>query len=248
MTERLRRMRQRVRKGILAFFALLFPLLFLFLSPFIIILSAMGGVINGSAIIFAMLFLLSLVGSRLFCGWLCPGGAVQDTASNANDKPWNSSWKNAWKYIIWIIWLSFIILLWIMHKPLKVNFFYMTGINIYIVIIYFIVVSLIYGFTIATGKRGMCHSLCWMAPFMIIGEKIADFLHIPRFRLKADSKACISCGQCNKRCPMSLDVCEMVKKGFIGSTECIGCLECVDTCPKNAISFGISRKTKGRTK
>lgn len=40
-----------------------------------------------------------------------------------------------------------------------------------------------------TGKSkyvmlGMCHSLCWMAPFMVIGEIVSDFLHIPRVRLK----------------------------------------------------------------
>lgn len=237
-------MRQKIRKGILAYFALLFPLLFLFLSPFIIILSALSGVVNGSAVMFGLLFLFSLVGSRLFCGWLCPAGAIQDYISISNSRPWNSKWKNASKYIIWVIWLSFIIFLWMVHRPLKMNFFYMTGIEIIFVIIYFIVMTIIYVFTIVTGKRGMCHSLCWMAPFMVIGEKVADFLHIPRFRLKTDSEACISCGQCNKRCPMGLDVHEMVKNGYTDSPECISCLECVDICPKKAIRCGISSLNK----
>jgi polyferredoxin len=184
---------------------------------------------------------VSLFGSRLFCGWLCPGGALQDQVANSNSRTWNSKWKNASKYIIWIVWLSFIIFLWIRHFPLKINFFYMSGINLFIVIIYFVVTTIIYVFSLLTGKRGMCHSICWMAPFMVIGEKIADFLHIPRFRLKADSNTCVSCKQCNRNCPMGLDVVEMVKSGKMDSTECISCLECVDGCSKKVITCGIQR-------
>jgi len=93
-----------------------------------------------------------------------------------------------------------------------------------------------------TGKRGMCHSFCWMAPFMIIGEKLADLLHIPRFRLKSESNQCNSYGKCTKNCPMSLGVAAMVKINGMDSTECINCLACVDDCPQHAIYCGILPK------
>ncbi len=235
-------MRQKIRKGILTLSALLFPLSFVLLSPYIIIMSAANGLINASAVVFAILFLYSVIGSRLFCGWLCPCGAVQDQISASNNKAWNSKAKNASKYIIWVIWFSIILFLWIKNNPHKLDFFYLTGIQINMVIIYFMVIAIVFIFSLCTGKRGMCHSFCWMAPFMIIGEKIADFLHIPRFRLKADSKACISCGKCSRQCPMSLNVEQMVKSGDLSSAECISCLECVDNCPKKAITCGVRRK------
>lgn len=234
-------MRQKIRKGILTFSSLMFPLLFFFLSPYVIILGASRGVINGSAIVFGILFLFSLIGSRLFCGWLCPGGAIQEQTANANDRQWNSKAKNISKYVIWVVWLSAIVFLWVRHWPLSADFLFAAGIELHIIIIYFAVTTIIYLFALLTGKRGMCHSLCWMAPFMVIGEKLSDLLHIPRFRMKADSDACISCGKCNKHCPMSLDVAEMVKTDSFNSTECIACLECLDSCPKKAISCGISR-------
>lgn len=237
-------MRQRVRKGILNFSALLFPVLFMFLSPYVIIAAASEGFINGSAIIFTLLLLYSILGSRLFCGWLCPGGAIQDYAAATNNKPWNSKMKNASKYLIWVVWLAFIIYLWSSGGSLSVSFFYMIGFDVNMTIMYFIVTTLIYFLTLALGRRSMCHSYCWMAPFMVLGEKAADFLQIPRFRLKADSKTCISCGQCNKRCPMSLDVQGMVKSDNMNSTECITCLECVDNCPKKAIGCGFGRAQK----
>lgn len=235
-------MRQRVRKGILVYSALMFPMTFLLLSPFIIVLSAAEGVLNGSAMIFGLFLMFSVVGSRLFCGWLCPGGAVQDYISAANNRHWNSKWKNRSKYVIWVVWFSFIVFLWIHNRPIKGDFLHFMGINKFYLIIYVIVVSIIYLFTLVTGRRGMCHSLCWMAPFMVIGESIADFLHIPRFRLKANPDVCVSCGKCSRICPMGLNVSDMVKSGSVDSTECINCLECVDGCPKKAIGFGICQK------
>lgn len=237
-------MRQKVRKGILVFSALMFPITFFFLSPMVIVMSAANGILNGSAMIFGLLLLFSIVGSRLFCGWLCPGGAVQDYVSGANNRCWNSKGKNLSKYIIWTVWFSFIIFLWIHNRPLKGDFLYLVNIDMLYIIIYAIVMTVIYLFTLLTGKRGMCHSLCWMAPFMVIGEKLADLLHIPRFRLKAKPDDCVSCGKCSRNCPMGLNVAEMVKSGSMDSTECINCLECVDGCPKKAISLGICRKQR----
>jgi polyferredoxin len=93
-------MRQRVRKGLLVFSALMFPITFFFLSPFVIVVSAAKGILNGSTMVFELLLLFSLVGSRLFCGWLCPGGAVRDYISDANNRCWNSNGKNLSKCII----------------------------------------------------------------------------------------------------------------------------------------------------
>jgi len=77
----------------------MFPFTFFFLSPFVIVLSAANGVLNGSAMVFGLLLLFSVVCSRLFCGWFCPGGAVQDCLSGAKNRHWNSKWKNLSKYI-----------------------------------------------------------------------------------------------------------------------------------------------------
>ncbi len=235
-------MRQRIRKGILAFSMLMFPLTFFLLSPYVIILSASTGVINGSAMVFGSLFLFSFLFSRIYCGWLCPGGAVQDMISGANKRNWNSKGKNVSKYIIWAVWFSLILLLWLKHLPLKGDFLFLYKFDGHYIMIYTIVMTIIYLFAISTGRRGMCHSLCWMAPFMVIGETVSDFLHIPRFRLKPKPDACVSCGKCTKECPMGLDISRMVKSGNTDSTECISCLACVDICPKHAIGFGISQK------
>lgn len=235
-------MRQKIRKGILAFSAILFPLTFMFLSPFVIVVAASMGLLNGSVFFFGILFLTSMVFSRLFCGWLCPGGAIQDNVSLANGRHWNSKIKNITKYIIWTCWFSTIVYLWITNRPLRANPLFMISVDFHLIIIYFLVTTLIFVFSLCTGKRGMCHSLCWMAPFMVIGEKLADLLHIPRLRLTADKDKCVSCGQCSRHCPMGIDVQTLVKEGPMDHTECISCFECVDCCPKKAINCGIKNR------
>ena len=95
---------------------------------------------------------------------------MQDAVSVSNDKHWNSKWKNATKYIIWLAWLGFIVYLYVKNSPLTPDAMYKFDIDPQYLIVYIAVVIIVYFFTLLTGKRGMCHSFCWMAPFMIAGE------------------------------------------------------------------------------
>ena len=76
---------------------------------------------------------------------------------------------------------------------------------------------------------------------MVIGTKVAHFLKIPILHIKADKTKCISCGQCSKKCPMSLDVKSMVEKENLKNSECILCGECIDTCSEKAISYSLKK-------
>ncbi len=87
-------------------------------------------------------------------------------------------------------------------------------------------------------EKAACHYICWMAPFMIIGEKLGQLLHIPQLHIGAKAEKCISCKQCNKACPMGLEVEQLVKtKGSCMSAECIQCGACVDQCPKKVLHY-----------
>ena len=64
--------RQRTRKALLIISFLLFPIIMNYLSPYVIIDGASQGIVNGSLVMFALLFLSSLLLGRLWCGWACP--------------------------------------------------------------------------------------------------------------------------------------------------------------------------------
>lgn len=107
--------------------------------------------------------------------------------------------------------------------------------------IYFGVVALFFGAAAAMGRRGACHALCWMAPFMIIGRKGSNTLKTPALRLETDPARCTSCGTCNDSCPMSVDVQSLVATGQIEDSECALYGNCADNCPRKVIRFTFGR-------
>ena len=105
--------------------------------------------------------------------------------------------------------------------------------------IYYGILLLVVVLALTFGKRAFCHYICWIAPFMIIGTKIASRLKMPVLHIEADKTKCISCKKCSEKCPMSLDVQRMVEAEKMASSECILCGECVDICHKKAITYSF---------
>ena len=65
---------QKIRKFTLIISMMLFPITIYYFSPYLIIMAAMQHIINGSFIVFSMMFILGLFFGRLWCGFLCPTG------------------------------------------------------------------------------------------------------------------------------------------------------------------------------
>ena len=237
--------RQKIRKAITIATFLLFPVIIFYFSPYLIILGAIDGIIAGSVIMFSLQFLLSLFLGRSLCGYFCPVGALQECLMPINDKKAKGGKRNLIKYFIWTPWIITIVTLFILAGGIsKVDFFFHTtnGVSLYEPITYMIyygVLLIVVVLALTMGKRAFCHSVCWMAPFMVIGTKVSDWLKLPMLRLKSNKNSCIGCDQCSKKCSMSLDVKEMVESANMKNSECILCGECIDTCPKKAITYSF---------
>lgn len=238
--------RQVIRRTIIFIMFLIFPIIINFLSPYLIIDGAFNGILNGSALVFGMLFLSSIFLGRAWCGWVCPGAGLQETAMFIQDKKANQ--KGNWiKYLIWILWIAAIISGFIAAGGISsVQPLYMTETGISVTelrgyILYLFVTGLILTLALTTGKRGFCHYGCWMAPFMIIGRKLRNLLKTPALKLQSEPEKCIDCQSCSRACPMSLDVHTMVKNPNMEHSECILCGNCVDTCAKKVIAYKFSK-------
>ena len=70
--------RQKIRSILVVVMFALFPLIYYYFSPYLVIMGAIEGIVTGSLIIFAALFVSSLFLGRAFCGWICPAGATQE--------------------------------------------------------------------------------------------------------------------------------------------------------------------------
>lgn len=238
--------RQRIRKALVILAFLSFPITMNFLSPYVIIDGAMNGIVNGSLVMFGLMFVSSLFLGRAWCGWVCPGGGMQEMVEPINNKPVNPKKVDWIKWLIWIPWVSLIV--WMVIQAggyTKVNLLHLTdsGISVdepFKYIIYYIVVLLFVGLAAFAGRRAGCHTICWMAPFMIIGRWIRNRFGWASLRLVADASACSDCKVCTKNCPMSLDVNAMVQVQKMEHAECILCGTCVDNCSSSAIRYSFS--------
>jgi ferredoxin-type protein NapH len=223
----------------------LFPITLNYFSPYIIIDGASQGIITGSFIVFALLFLSSLFLGRLWCAWLCPGGGLQEACLAVNARPARGGKLDWIKWAIWIPWVGIIAVTAVSAGGYHaVDLFHMTESGITIdepsrYVMYYIVVGVFVTLALATGLRGGCHYICWMAPFMIIGRTLRNLVRWPALRLKADRDKCTDCKSCTANCPMSLDVNGMVQRGYMENRECILCGSCADICPKDVITYSF---------
>jgi ferredoxin-type protein NapH len=243
--------RQRIRKSLLALMFVLFQYRFfhLFLSPVLAVVAASQGVINGSMMIYALLFLNALFFGRAWCGWLCPGAAINEGCAIIVRKRCSGGRGNIIKYLLFAVLAGLIGFMAYRAGGFQaVDTFYGMDRRSHLQDILLLVgaVAIIIPLALCFGRFANCHYLCWGAPIMIIGTKIKNTIGWPSLHLTANSAACNDCGTCNRHCPMSLPVAAMVQEGKLQNDECILCGNCVDHCQTGAIhyAFGIPKRTR----
>lgn len=244
--------RQRWRRALLLLSFIAFPVTMNYFSPYLIVDSAFKGIVNGSFAAFGTMLIGSFVLGRLWCGWACPIGGLQEFALPVNDRRLTLKADIA-KWLIWVPWVALIAFGAFTAGGYRVIDL-LTGTEggislagsadrpIFIAyVIYFGVIALFLGLALSLGRRAGCHTACWMAPFMIVGRRASNLANTPALRLRADAGTCRECGRCTEACPMGLDVQAMVMSGSMEHDECILCGTCVDTCPHATIRYAFCR-------
>ncbi len=234
--------RQRIRKALMIISLLLFPVTMNYLSPYVIIDGAAQGILNASPIVFGLQFLSALLVGRLWCGWACPAAGLGEVGFAINNKPVGK--RAHWiKWFVWAPWLIIIALLLLRAGGYhQVNLLHLTDTGISVdepfkYVIYYAVVGIFLALSAFVGRRAGCHTLCWMAPFMILGRKLRNLGGWPALQLKAKTDQCIQCKKCTQNCPMSLPVNDMVQQSNMEHSECVLCGTCADVCPKKVIHY-----------
>ncbi|MEA5030807.1 MAG: 4Fe-4S dicluster domain-containing protein [Sphaerochaeta sp.] len=230
---------------------ILFPVTLNFFSPYVSIDGALQGVITGSLVLFFLLYLSGIFLGRAWCSHLCPWSAPSDFLMSINNRCVDRKRLRIIRYAIFGIWITALVLAFVAAGGIRsVDPLHLTEKGISTdqpvkYITYYMVVLLLFITTVLVGRRGACHGLCWMSPFLVFGMKTGELLHLPRLRVVSKPESCISCNACTRVCPMSLDVQSELRKGTIGSSDCILCNRCVDVCPSQVLHV---RMGKGRSK
>jgi len=195
--------------------------------------------------------ILGAVLGRFFCGWVCPMGLLQDMIHKIPSIKFKlPSWTKWIKYAFLLI--TVFIFGYMFGKEPEVSPFYFCNLcptaAIQVVIpdmLLYQDFSLDFARSLRLGilivvlvlslgvHRGFCKVMCPIGALIAITNKFS-FLS-----LKLNKHSCISCGKCDTKCPMDVEVMDSPDKtgrAINRSTECIECLTCEQTCPVNAIN------------
>lgn len=245
--------RQRMRLALIILSFILYPITFAYVSCPIITEAAGLGIVTGGLVVFALLFLLSLVLGRLSCGYLCPAGGLQEACNLALRQPLRTKKLDWLKYLVFAgIFGSIALAFWSAGGIRTIDLFYRTqngisilaagGIAMFLGPVLFTLV-----FTLIFGKRGFCHTFCPIAVMLMVGRRIRNMFRWSALHIESEKDRCTDCKRCTKECPMSLDVNSMVREERMEQADCILCGSCIDTCPEQVIAYAWSAKEPGRT-
>lgn len=237
------------RKLLLLFMFLLLPVTLNYFSPYVIIDGLANSLLTCAFFIWLVMFVSSLFFGRAFCSYVCPYGGLQMVVDSAVQKPLKQvKWLRIVRIILGILWVTpIVILLAVNINSMKINLLYLTETfisvdNIIKLIGYYVIVFALMLMPLFLGRRASCHYLCPMSILNVTGTKLRNVLNITSLRLTSVSEKCIGCKQCNKVCPMSLDVMGMVKSNNMDSLDCILCGECCKTCKSGVLKRKVCAK------
>ena len=195
--------------------------------------------LHAAVIVLSLILGSSLIVGRIFCGFACPIGALQELISKINFKSDLKAQEKV-KYriegsskiasLVRRVFLGILIIMAVFGgilfletiNPLSGFFIFRSTFTLTLIIplISLIIVSIVSIFV----YRPWCRYLCPFGAFSSLCSRISK----KKYRRTED---CTNCGLCEKICP--------TQEAYAGSkkNECYFCNRCIEICPDNAMKF-----------
>ena len=212
------------------------------------------GLVNAGFVLFAILIVGTLIFGRFFCGWGCHIVALQDLCTWAlrkmgvRPRPFRSRLL-VFVPILAAVWMFVIpslvrLVMGTSHPAFRAAFFtddlWGRFPGPWVACLTFGVCGFLIVYLL--GNKGFCTYGC---PYGgVFG--LADTFAPGKIRV---SDACDGCGHCTATCTSNVRVHEEVKLyRMVVDPGCMKCLDCINVCPKDALSygFGVPSSAKGQ--
>ena len=221
------------------------------------------GEVNAGFVFFALAILSTMIFGRFVCGWACHVVALQDLCGwimrklGVRPRPFRSRlllWAPLVFAIYMFVWPTLKRLVLApavraissdstLFQPagpfpgfsnhLATEHFWATFPTLWVAIPFLLICG--FATVYLLGAKGFCTYGCPYGGFFAP----ADGLAVGRIRV---TDACEQCGHCTAGCTSNVRVHEEVREyGMVVDAGCMKCMDCVSTCPKNALYFGFGR-------
>ncbi len=180
--------------------------------------------------IFASIGVLTIIGNKLFCGWACPLGAIQEILHRI---PISRKLKIKLPFKITnlvriLVFILFVILTFgvghSIYAYLNPFEFFHWGFGV--------IASIAIALTLIAALfifRPFCYVLCPLGLFTWFLE------HISLFRVKLNKELCTDCNVCIDKSPCP--TVPFILKGKRIRPDCHPCGRCIEVCPEQALKF-----------
>jgi len=180
-----------------------------------------------------------IVAGAAFCGWICPFGTLQDGLTWLRRKLHLRQLRIPEKTDRWLRYARFVILGLILYKTIATVKLWFAGYDPYRTIFglgwifefnlaeqwpAYLIALLVIVFSFWV-QRAWCKYLC------PLGGALSLLGHLSFLRIRRSTEACKGCAVCDTPCPVGIVVSRANPRV---STNCIGCLACVEACPRHA--------------
>ena len=197
-------------------------------------------------VLFAAVVGITLLFGRVFCGWICPLGTIGEISAGLARKlgikrkelpPSLDGALKMLKYVILAVILYYTwslgTLAWRDYDPWAAWMHLAAGWDEIVSTPW--AFAVLFGLVIGAGlfiERFWCRYLCPLGAALAIFQKLS-FTKVVRNR-----ETCITCGKCDRSCPMGLAPMSAAK---VADADCIACGRCTESCPVEktlVFSFG----------
>ena len=186
---------------------------------------------DAPAVHYTMVIIIPFLIGAFNCGWTCPLGIAQDILHRRRldiDVPYRL--HNILRVLRYVFGALFISGLFVLPAAIMFSFSNANrGEVVFGLALYLAIASLVVSIFI---NRFFCRYICPLGAIKGVKGLLRPIT------INRDVKKCDKCRICDRECPMKIVVSRTVSSW---SPNCINCYECIEKCPRGALSIGARK-------